>query len=135
MLDVHQRSVKMIVPIKTAMIIDDDVDLSHVLATILENRKIPAMTVNSLTEAEEFLHYLKPTVIFLDNSFPDGLGINFIRHIKNTDSEIKIILMTADTNEWIREKAKEEGASYFIKKPFTTHMLDRALLALNLKTA
>ena len=70
------------IPIKTAMIIDDDTDLSQVLATILENRKIPAMTVNSLAEAEEFLHYLKPTVIFLDNSFPDGLGINFIRHIK-----------------------------------------------------
>ena len=122
-------------PIKTAMIIDDDVDLSQFLATILENRKIPSMTVNSLSEAEEYLHYLKPSVIFLDNSFPEGLGVNFIRHIRDTDCDIKIILMTADSNDWIREKAKEEGASYFMKKPFTTQTLDTALLELNLKTA
>lgn len=117
------------------MIIDDDLDLGHVLVTLLENREIPAMTVSSLTEAEQYLHYLKPTVIFLDNSFPDGLGVNFIRHIRTTDDEIKIILMTADTNNWIKEKAVEEGASYFLRKPFTTKGLDDALLQLHLKSA
>ena len=125
----------MSVPIKTAMIIDDDLDLGQVLVTILENRRIPAMTVNSLSEAEECLTRLKPTVIFLDNSFPEGLGLNFIKHIKDTDGEIKIIMMTADNNEWIKEKAVEEGANYFLKKPFTTQKLDAALLELNLKTA
>ena len=117
------------------MIIDDDTDLGQVLATILENRKIPAMTVSSLSEAEEYLHYLKPTVIFLDNSFPEGLGVNFIRHIRDTDNEIKIIMMTADTNDWIKEKATEEGACYFLKKPFSTKLLDAALQELNLKSA
>lgn len=125
----------MSVPIKTAMIIDDDADLGQVLATILENRKIPAMTVSSLSEAEECLNYLKPTVIFLDNSFPEGLGINFIRHIRSTDVDIKIIMMTADNNDWIKDKAKEEGACYFLKKPFSTKVLDAALRELNLKSA
>ncbi len=122
-------------PIKTAMIIDDDIDLGNVLVTILEDRHIPAMTVNSLEEAEECLHYLKPTVIFLDNSFPEGLGVNFIRYIKSTDSEIKIIMMTADNNDWIKEKATEQGANYFLKKPFSTKLLDIALQELNLKSA
>ena len=117
------------------MIIDDDLDLGQVLVTILENRRIPAMTVNSLSEAEECLTRLKPTVIFLDNSFPEGLGLNFIKHIKDTDGEIKIIMMTADNNDWIKEKAVQEGANYFLKKPFTTQKLDDALLELNLKTA
>ena len=117
------------------MIIDDDQDLGQVLLTILENRKIPALIVSSLSEAEDCLTRLKPTVIFLDNSFPEGLGLNFIRHIKLTDGEIKIIMMTADNNEWIKEKAVEEGANYFLHKPFTTQLLDAALLELNLKTA
>ena len=30
--------------------------------------------VHTLQEAEDCLAYLKPNVIFLDNSFPDGLG-------------------------------------------------------------
>ena len=125
----------MSIPIKTAMIIDDDQDLGQVLATILENRKIPAMTVSSLTEAEEYLQYLKPTIIFLDNSFPEGLGLNFIRHIRSTDDEIKIVMMTADNNDWIKDKAKEEGACYFLKKPFSVKLLDAALSELNLKSA
>lgn len=125
----------MSVPIKTAMIIDDDIDLGQVLVTILENRKIPAMTVNTLSEAEECLTRLKPTVIFLDNSFPEGLGVNFIKYIKDTDCDIKIIMMTADNNEWIKAKAVEEGVNYFLKKPFTTQSLDAALLECKLRVA
>lgn len=117
------------------MIIDDDQDLGQVLVSILANRRIPAMTVTSLSEAEDYLLRLKPTVIFLDNSFPEGLGLNFIRHIKDTDNEIKIIMMTADNNDWIKEKAVQEGANYFLHKPFTTQLLDAALLELNLKSA
>jgi len=109
------------------MIIDDDADLGDLLASILESRRIHAMAVHSLREAEECLAYLKPSVIFLDNSFPDGLGINFIREIHSADQEIKIIMMTADTALWIEEKAKSEGINYFLRKPFTKHVIDGVL--------
>lgn len=113
--------------VQTAMIIDDDADLGDLLTSILESRKIHAMTVHSLGEAEECLAYLKPTVVFLDNSFPDGLGINFIRSIHSADEEIKIIMMTADTAVWIEEKAKSEGINYFLKKPFDKHVVHDVL--------
>jgi DNA-binding response OmpR family regulator len=119
--------------IKTAMIIDDDEDLSHLLAIILENRKIHTMIVTSLSEAEECLGYLKPTVIFLDNNFPEGLGVNFIQQIKSADDEIKIIMMTADTASWIEEKAREKGINYFLKKPFSKTIVDGVLDYLNIK--
>ena len=105
--------------VQTAMIIDDDVDLALLLENILKSRKIHVMSVDNLKEAEDYLTYLKPTVIFLDNSFPEGLGVNFIHHIKETDDEIKIIMITADNDPWIKEKAFEEGISYFLPKPFT----------------
>ncbi|HKZ67033.1 MAG TPA: response regulator, partial [Chitinophagaceae bacterium] len=106
-------------PVQTAMIIDDDDDLGHLLSGILEIRKIHVLIINTLDEAEEYLAYLKPTVVFLDNNFPGGLGINFIRKIKSFDEEIKIIMMTADPSTWIREKAVEEGINYFLRKPFS----------------
>jgi two-component system, response regulator, stage 0 sporulation protein F len=115
------------------MIIDDDVDLGGLLASILENRKILTLAVHSLPEAEECLEYMKPTVIFLDNSFPDGLGVNFIRHIKLADEEIKIIMMTADTAPWIEEKALDEGINYFLKKPFSVETIDGVLDKLNFR--
>ncbi len=120
-------------PVQTAMIIDDDDDLGFILTSILESRKVYAMTVNSLDEAEGYLSYLKPTVIFLDNNFPEGLGINFIRKIKAYDDEIKIIMMTADQSPWIREKAVEEGINYFLKKPFSKKAIDLVLDKLNFR--
>jgi DNA-binding response OmpR family regulator len=122
-------------PVQTAMIIDDEDDLGQLLSVILEARKIHALTVNNLEEAEECLAYLKPTVIFLDNNFPGGLGVNFIRKIKSIDSDIKIIMMTADPSSWIREKAVEEGINYFLRKPFSKKAIDHVLDKLNFRKA
>src|SRR5215510_13617667 len=102
--------------VQTAMIIDDDEDTGQLLSYMLEARKILALPVQTLQKAEEYLSYMKPTVVFLDNSFPDGLGINFIRNIHSADNEIKIVMMTAESAHWIEEKAKAEGISYFLKK-------------------
>jgi two-component system, OmpR family, response regulator len=120
-------------PVQTAMIIDDDADLTSLLENILKDRKIHVLSVHSLQEAEDCLTYLKPTVIFLDNSFPDGLGVNFIRNIKSSDVEIKIIMMTADAALWIREKAIEEGINYFLRKPFSRKSIDVVLDKLNFR--
>jgi two-component system, OmpR family, response regulator len=119
--------------IQTAMIIDDDADLGELLTEMLEARKIHVLTAHSLMEAEEYLVHMKPKVIFLDNSFPEGLGINFIHSILSADSDIKIVMMTADSARWIREKAMDEGVSYFLEKPFTKKIIDNTLDKLNFR--
>ena len=113
----------MSLPIRTAMIIDDDEDFCHLLTFALEKIKVHTLAIQSLPEAEQFLVYLKPTIIFLDNNLPDGLGINFINNIRMADKEIKIIMMTADPANWIKEKAIEQGVDYFLNKPFSMDMV------------
>lgn len=113
--------------VTTAMIIDDDADLGELLTCALEQRKIHAMAVQSLLQAEDYLGVMKPSYIFLDNNFPEGLGINFINQIKMADEEIKVIFMTADPAPWIREKALEQGACYFLRKPITSRAIDGLL--------
>lgn len=119
--------------VQTAMIIDDDIDLGVLLASTLETRKIHSLTVHTLPEAAEYLEFLKPTVIFLDNSFPEGLGVNFIRNIKSADDDIKIVMMTADTAAWIEKKALDEGVNFFLRKPFNIETLDTVLNKLNFR--
>jgi DNA-binding NtrC family response regulator len=119
--------------VHTAMIIDDDEDFGRLLAVMLEARKILALPVQTLDEAEECLLYMKPTVIFLDNSFPEGLGINFIRNIHLADEDIKIIMMTADPAQWIEEKARTEGVNYFLRKPLSRQIIDNVLEQLDLR--
>ena len=122
-------------PAKTAMIIDDDEDLGRLLIPMLEARKILTLPVYSLHEAEEYLSYMRPTIIFLDNSFPDGLGVDFIGSIKSKDKDIQIIMMTSDTSAWLRKKAMEEGAHYFLEKPFNKITIDQILDQVNLQHA
>jgi len=119
--------------VQTAMIIDDDDYLTYLLENILKTRKIKVLSVHSLHDAENCLARSKPNVIFLDNSFPDGIGVNFISNIRSTGDDIQIIMMTADSSAWIREKAMEEGAHYFLEKPFSRTTIDRVLDQLNLK--
>jgi DNA-binding NtrC family response regulator len=120
-------------PVQTAMIIDDDPDFNELLALVLERRKIHVLSVFSLQEAEDYLTYLKPSVVFLDNSFPEGLGINFIRSIKSIDENIKVIMMTGDRAQWIHEKAIEEGIDYFLRKPLRKDTVDAVLDELKFK--
>jgi DNA-binding NtrC family response regulator len=55
------------------------------------------------------------------------LGINFIKNIRLVDDEIKIIMMTGDSAHWIEEKALDEGASFFLKKPLSKKIIDHTL--------
>lgn len=119
--------------VQTAMVIDDDKDLTYILANILEARKIYTIELHSLNEAEECLVHLKPTLVFLDNSFPEGLGVNFIRNIKEVDESIKIVMITADTDSWVEEMAWKERINYFIKKPFTIKMINKVLDLLKMR--
>ncbi len=121
--------------VQTAMVIDDDHDLTHILASILESRRIYTVEVHSLPEAEECLEFMKPTVIFLDNSFPEGLGINFIPFIKSTDAKIKIVMMTGDPDRWVEEIATSEHINYFIKKPFNRQLIEGLLDKLDMRKA
>jgi response regulator of citrate/malate metabolism len=119
--------------LQTAMIIDDDADMGFLLSSLLENRKILSMAVQSLSEAEQYLTYLKPNVIFLDNSFPEGLGINFIHSIKSADKDIKIVMLTGDPDTWIEKKACDEGVDYFIRKPVNAQIINGVLDEMNFR--
>ena len=121
------------VKVQTAMVIDDDRDLTSILSSILEDRKIYTVALHSLAEAAECLLHLKPTIVFLDNSFPEGLGVNFIKDIKSIDDEIKIVMITADEDKWVEDMAKIEKINYFIKKPFNTNIINNVLDKLNMR--
>jgi DNA-binding NtrC family response regulator len=118
-----------------AMIIDDDDDLTYLLENILKTRNINVLSVHSLHEAQDCLAYSKPSVVFLDNSFPDGIGLNFIGNIKSTWSDTPIIMMTSDPSTWVRKKAMEEGAQYFLEKPFNKRTIDQLLDRVNLTSS
>ncbi|MDQ6844435.1 MAG: response regulator [Bacteroidota bacterium] len=110
-----------------AMIVEDEKDLCFLLSKILQRENLRASCVNSITEAKQFLNEIKPEVLFIDNHLPDGSGIDFIGTVKTLYPSTKIIMITAHDSPPEIEKAFDNGADYFISKPFNTETIKRML--------
>ncbi len=101
------------------LIIDDEPDICYLLSALLRKLSIDTVFVHNIAAARLKLLEVNPSGIFLDNHLPDGMGVDFISHIKQTHPETKIAMITAHDTAMDREKAMKEGADYFIGKPFT----------------
>src|ERR1700712_413677 len=110
-----------------ALIIDDETDICYLLSRLLKQKNLDTSFVNSLSDADKALKKETPEIIFLDNHLPDGLGMNFIEYIKLHYPSAKIIMITAHDTDADRKKALQEGADYFIGKPFTRDIVYKAV--------
>lgn len=112
-----------------ALIIDDETDICYLLSRLLKKKNLETSFVNSLSDANKSLKINHPEIIFLDNHLPDGLGINYISYIKEHYPEAKIIMITAHDSIDDRAKAFKNGADFFIGKPFTNDIINKAVEA------
>lgn len=113
--------------ILTALIIDDENDICFLLTNILRNNKLNVQFVNSITEGKSYLKDAKPDILFLDNHLQDGYGIDFINYVKSKYADTKIIMVTAHDTPEDRKKAMQEGADFFIAKPFSAAEIKKAI--------
>ncbi len=105
------------------LIIDDETDICYLLSTLLKQKNLETEYVNNLTDAALSLKKETPEIIFLDNHLPDGLGVNFIEYVKNHYPSTKIVMITAHDTAQARQQALNEGADFFIGKPFTRDLI------------
>lgn len=57
-------------------------------------------------------------VVTIDLNMPFMDGVEVIKHIRNLDREIPIIVITATNNEFKRIECLQHGADYYLVKPF-----------------
>lgn len=115
------------IKILKVLIIDDELDICYLLSGILRQKKLRASYVNSLTDAELALKNDPPALLFLDNHLPDGMGLDFIQHIKRNYPLVKIIMITAHDSAAERNRAFKEGVDFFISKPFTREVINSTI--------
>lgn len=114
-----------------ALIIDDEIDICYLLSGILRQKNILTNYVNNLADAIIELRKTQPSVVFLDNHLPDGLGIDFVEHIKINYPQAKIIMITAYDTQTDRQQAINKGVDVFIGKPFTRDAINSVTDSMN----
>ena len=110
---------------KKMLVVEDQGEMCLILDLILSERKFEPDYVNNLLDADEYLQKNKPSLIFLDNKLPDGYGVDFISYVKKKYPKIKIIMMTGFGTA--RDVALENGADFFLEKPFSLDNVNQAI--------
>src|SRR5688500_17385086 len=107
---------------RKVLILEDEGEMCLVLNIILNGEKIELDHVKILKDAGEYLKKAQPELVMLDNQLPDGFGVDFISFIKSKYPSIMIIMISG-YNGSAKDAALENGAEYFLEKPFTRDQL------------
>ncbi|MGI0021919.1 MAG: response regulator [Nitrososphaeraceae archaeon] len=102
-----------------AIVIDDDLDTVEVFSEYLEMKSVQVVGKGyNGDEAVKLYQKWKPDVVFLDVMMPQYDGFYALEHIRRINSDVIIIMVTADLTIETENKLRALDASAIIYKPF-----------------
>ena len=109
------------------LIVDDEPDFRYLYGRILRGRNLKTRYAHNLAEACSSVREDPPALIFLDNSLPDGLGVDFIPFLKKNFPKTRVIMITANDSPADKKMAFQQGADDFWGKPLSLDQIKGAL--------
>lgn len=106
------------------LIIDDEPDIRDMCERIIsKSYDFDIIKVGSLKEARVALAGITPDIVLLDLNLPDGVGFDFVPHIKNVSPQSEILIITAYNQQKEIDRAHDVGAFSLLGKPFGSKQL------------
>ena len=100
------------------LIVDDDEVIRETLLDVLKKRGYDIFLSGSGKEALETIKKNIIDLVLLDMRLPDVDGLDVLKRVKELDSEILVIMMTAYSDIQTAVAAMKSGAYHYINKPF-----------------
>ncbi len=110
------------------LIVDDEHDIGDFLSTFFELKEYETQVAQSGKEALEKLKTFNPHVILLDVRMPEMDGIETLKRIRDFDSEVGVIMVTAVHEVNIGREALKLGAADFVTKPIDLDYLETTVM-------
>lgn len=112
---------------KTILVVDDDVELSDGLRSVLERQGFRVLQARDGQQAKQLIYNQQPDLVILDMMMPRMGGYPVLEHFRDKPNAPPIIMITA--NEGSRHKAYAEylGVVDYIRKPFAMERLLEAV--------
>ena len=109
------------------LIADDQVFLHNLLTRLLAPTCEVIGALSDSTGLLEAIERLRPDVVVVDLNMPKLSGLEACRLIRATTPSVKVIILTADVEPGLRERALEVGAAGFVTKLRAGEELDAAV--------
>lgn len=102
----------------TVLVIDDEQGILDVIRILLNNNGFTAHTAHGGRAGLVQIEALSPDIIISDIRMPDVSGTDVLSAARTANPETPVILMTAQATLQSAMHAVNEGAFYYIQKPF-----------------
>ena len=110
---------------RKAVIIDDEIDTCLLLGLALQRFGIMSLRAHTLEEGLAKAAEEQPSLIFLDNNLPDGIGVEQIEKFREKAPTSRLVMITAMSG--LRERALQSGADGFVEKPLDLSKIEQIL--------
>jgi DNA-binding NtrC family response regulator len=114
------------------LVVDDEADICDFVKTFFKDRGFQVLTASSGDEALLIAKKERPEIVLLDIKMQGMDGVAALKHIKEIDKNIKVIMVTALEDQDKMNEAYKLGACDYITKPLTLDYLEQAVVK-NLK--
>jgi two-component system NtrC family response regulator len=108
---------------ETILIVDDEKNYPPILSAVLEEEGFETLTAFSGREALEILKNSDVDLVLTDMKMPSMDGIELLERIKEKDTDLPVIMMTAHGTVEKAVQAMQKGAYNYILKPFDNETL------------
>jgi DNA-binding NarL/FixJ family response regulator len=102
------------------LIVDDNLSFIKRLLTLLSEIKTIAQidVASEYTEAVRIFIEKSPDIVLLDIAMPGENGMKLLKHIKESGSRCKVIILSNRTGDSYRDHCLRLGADYFLDKSY-----------------
>ena len=107
----------------TVLVIDDEMGILDTIRILLRSEGFIPHTALGGKKGLEQIAALKPELIITDVRMPDVTGLDILASVRAHDPEAVVILMTAQASLQSAIGAVNNGAFYYIQKPFKNEEL------------
>jgi len=103
----------------SALVVDDNQDVLSLFIELLTLKNFKVVgRAHSGKEAVELFKNLKPDITFLDVVMQDGDGVYALEHIRESNPDAIVIMVTSDLAPTTAERLEQLRASAIVYKPF-----------------
>jgi len=100
------------------LIVDDESGMLDSLRILLKSEGFAPFTAHGGRQGIDTIDTLQPDIVLTDVRMPDVTGVQVLSHARQVDADLPVILMTAQATLQSAMQAVNEGAFYYIQKPF-----------------
>ncbi|MEO8562147.1 MAG: response regulator, partial [bacterium] len=102
----------------TVLVVDDEQGILESLGILLRNAGFDTHTAHGGRAGLAQLTALQPDIVLSDVRMPDVGGVEILAAARQQNPDTPVILMTAQATLQSAMQAVNEGAFYYIQKPF-----------------